>query len=358
MNSTNKNTHHVSMEGKPLSRKQLSASRDNSSPRDTEAQDDFDKDAMEGWQKASAGMELMKKLDRRFLRKQFLIWVPVCLTLLIIPLYYILSGPDQQTARVSAQTPAKRIEKIDHIISPEILVMQELPKELQIQPKNIIAAYEAKSVESKIQERETYDEAPVSLPLKKPDIPEVKSVSGISKKAAHEIYLSGFKLVDYRAYRTRPSMPSQELSLSGTPADQEKNGIPAENNSAWKPIDVPYHDYIEQTMEQFNHRNYKQALNRTKSILSFYPDDVNALFYGGLCYYNLNEMDLAINAFQRVLTNPFNNFDEEATWYLANAFDLNKNKAKARETYQLIVNQKGYYAKQAAKMLKKESLNE
>jgi tetratricopeptide (TPR) repeat protein len=226
---------------------------------------------------------------------------------------------------------------------------------MQIKPEMVISNFKTKvqqknnqNAQNQIENEEEY----LTLPLKEIQPYSIKPKMTLDKKHAKEIYLNDFKLVDYRSYRSKPEIQSKQITLSGTPADEGAIASETENAN-WKSIDVPYHDYINQTVEQFKTGNFKQTLNRTQYILTFYPKDINALFYGGLCFYNLNEIDQAIESFQKVIANPFNNFDEEALWYLANAYDLKNDKVKAKELLQMIVSQKGYYAKQADKMLKK-----
>lgn len=314
--------------------------------------DPFEKDAAEGWQKASGGSELMKNLDKRFNRKPR---TPYYIAGLLIAAVSTVAGILLFTAKhveppipVALQVP---VEKIDVVLPKEIQVMEDLPADLQIQPKQVQKTFRQKAQQVAMPApAEPIAEAPIYLSPRKLDINQPKAVLSTTKKKAKEIYLTGMKLIDYRAYRSKPQIASQQIVLGGLPANQEK--VELESDDAdWKPIDIPYYDYIAKTVEQFAAGNMRQTLNRTQSILTFYPDDANALFYGGLCYYNLNEMDQAIVAFQHVIEQPYDNFDEEAVWYLANAYDLKNERSKARELYRFIAGQKGFYAKQAEKRL-------
>ena len=68
-------------------------------------------------------------------------------------------------------------------------------------------------------------------------------------------------------------------------------------------------------MEYFKDGYYKKALNRYKTILEQYPEDANALFYGGLCYYNMKKYNKSISYFDEIATIKLNAFKEEAKWY-------------------------------------------
>lgn len=358
MNSNNKLSDDTHFSRKPLTREQIEEIRKGDASLAADEMDDFDKDAAQGWSKASAGMELMQPLDKKFLAKPAtMYWGIAAVLTCALAFFFLFQVNDHPKQKMAVNQPNITVDKSDVVLPKEIQQFEELPAELQIQPQHVVSNFKKKDEETEVLNvsHQASDEDIAALPLKQIQ-PPLSSKPNLlpTKKSAKEVYLSDFKLVDYRAYRSKPAIPSEQitLTLSGTPADMEKQEI-AEDDPAWKIKDIPYHDYIRQTMEKFKSGNFKQTLNRTKSILGFYPDDINALFYGGLCYYNLSETDQAIDAFQKVIANPYNNFDEEAYWYLANAYDLKNEKTKARELFQQIANQKGYYAKQAEKMLRK-----
>lgn len=353
-NNTEGNSHAGARFGKHLSREEIQRLREGKAGR--EGLDDFDRDALEGWEKASGGIELMQVTDRKYLPKsRWMYYIGGALAVVLVAVWFLL--PQQQQAKPQQARAAKTtVDKSDVVIAQDIQQLEELSEDLQIKPQQVVSNFREKQEE---QEQKAVaapsgplEEEPVILPPKEIPVYSSKPKVTIGKETAKEVYLVGFKLIDYRAYRSRPAIPTEQMTLSGTPADQEESEI-RHDDPAWRTIDIPYHDYLRQTMEQFKAGKFKQTLSRSNSILESYPDDINALFYGGLCYYNLNQMDLAINAFQQVISNQFNNFDEEALWYLANAYDLKNDKAKARELFQAIAGQKGYYAKQAEKMLKK-----
>lgn len=354
MNLNNNNSNQDSSKS-TLKRSEIEAFRANSSEREATRLDEFEKDALEGWSKASQGTEKMRQLDQKYSRKSNkLIWFSgITLMILLAIAFFDVKQKGNQPEKIVKKEVV--IDKQDIVISKEIQKLKELPENMQIKPEMVISNFKTKvqqnnnqNAQNQIENEEEY----LTLPLKEIQPYSIKPKMTLDKKHAKEIYLNDFKLVDYRSYRSKPEIQSKQITLSGTPADEGAIASETENAN-WKSIDVPYHDYINQTVEQFKTGNFKQTLNRTQYILTFYPEDINALFYGGLCFYNLNEIDQAIESFQKVIANPFNNFDEEALWYLANAYDLKNDKVKAKELLQMIVSQKGYYAKQADKMLKK-----
>lgn len=350
MNSTN--TH----KSKRFSRSDMDEIQQNQSVGRHSADDDFERDALEGWSKASENTRLMSGLDKRFNPQRPLVfWMISIISLLVIGFFtFTNSSTNGKIAPTGTSQKLITVDQRDVLLPKSIANMEKLPKDLQINPEKVVTQFQQKEESYKNQQATRVEfEEEFTLPTRKIQPSSTSPTFSIAKKKAKEIYLMEFKLIDYRAYRSKPELTTKQMTiLSGTSAG---NGIEPEtaDDPKWKTIDIPYHDYIQQTMEQFRLGNFKQTLSRTQFILESYPTDVNALFYGGLCYYNLNELNQAIDAFNQVLANSFDNFDEEAMWYLANAYDLQHNKTKAREIFQVIVQQKGYYAKQAEKMLRK-----
>ena len=122
--------------------------------------------------------------------------------------------------------------------------------------------------------------------------------------------------------------------------------------SNWRVTEIPYIEYLEKTMSLFSKGNYKKALSRFEIILESYPKDINANFYGGLCYFNLGEFEKAIQTFETSFESEFSNFNEESEWYLAKSYSANGQEDKASSLFKKINKNGGYYSKQALKYLK------
>jgi tetratricopeptide (TPR) repeat protein len=142
------------------------------------------------------------------------------------------------------------------------------------------------------------------------------------------------------------------MTLSGTPASMETSTSQMEETE-WKSSDVPYIDYLKKSQELFSRENYKKALTRYLTILETYPDDVNALFYSGLCYYNLKQYSDASLQFFGCLSSKYNNFNEEAEWFIAKSYQAEGETSKAASIFEMIVEKDGYYAGQAKEQLRK-----
>lgn len=340
-----------------LTREQIDAYRHASaaSRRETEGQlsDAFDQDALDGWEESGLSTTAMHgRLDKRFgysNKGLYLIGGTAAVVIVVSLLLLNLSG--KETAPATHQVELS-VEHSDAVMPESIDTLEELPKSEQISIVSIKHTQQDINTQPETAPVSTIHELPqvVLEPLKlEESTPEVK-VS--TQKNAKEIYLHDLKLIDYSQYRSRPVIPTERIVMTGTPADQEeKNNHEAESTTITK-VDIPYMDYIDKTMGFVSKGKWKQSLQRLQIVLETYSDDVNAHFYAGLCLYNLQQYEEAKTHFATCLQLSYSNFNEEASWYLAQSFLANGEKTSAKELLTAIRDQKGYYAKQAEKLLK------
>lgn len=325
---------------------------------------DFDADALDGWSENSFSVTQMKSAEQVISGTSsagsFKIYAVSIVGLILLHLLFTY------TAFVNPSLSQKndkivKIEKSDVQLPKEIASLEQLPEQALINPivikKDFKKAKEQEKEQASLSEQVVkVDETPIVLnpttDEQSSKLPE--SVSTIAKTSGKEVYLSDLKLLDYRAYRSKPSIKTQQAIMTGTPADQSGFETKNETEFEWKNVDVPYVDYLEKTMVLFSKGNNKKALMRFEEILKTYSDDVNALFYAGLCYYNLGEFEKAISSFHLCVQSKFDNFDEEAEWYEAKSYLANKNLTKANELFSKIVETNGYYSSQAKVILKNQ----
>jgi len=216
----------------------------------------------------------------------------------------------------------------------------------QIAVKTIVKDFTQKEEQIIVNQETKIEELPVrKIEESKPEATLVKETL-----MGKEIYLSNLKLLDYRAYRSRPKITTKQMILTGTPANIGET-TSTEEVPEWKDVEVPYIDYLEKTMEIFSKGQNKKALTRFVVILEEYPDDLNANFYAGLCYYNLKEFSNAQKVFAKCLDSKYLNFTEEAEWYLAKSLLADGKKSEALTIFTKISNANGYYSTQAKKIV-------
>ncbi len=320
-------------------------------------ENDFDSDALEGWTELSAAGYSMKKLDTKFSKNySTLIWsIALVVPVIIIGIFLTNQAsekPLQSKIEKEQVNSSIKVEETDLIIPTEIEAFVELPKKEQIAIKTIIKDFNEQKNESNETNSQSNNQVDVDrLPISQID-PSDNKTAIIAKETAFgkEIYLHDMKLLDYRAYRSKPAIETKQMILTGTPANIGETTT-IEETTEWKNVDIPYIEYIDKTMEIFSKGNNKKALARFQIILDTYPDDVNANFYAGLCYYNLKEFSSAISSFAKCNDTKFTNFNEEAEWYTAKSYLANGQKAEAKALFTQIANSNGYYTAQAKKIV-------
>lgn len=320
------------------------------------AGDAFNADAMEGWEELNYDMTSLEKLDKNFLPKHPPIWIrPLIfggvILLTVVTTVVVLNstnGTPKIEVPIAQRTDEQeyKVEEAD-IIPATIELLEDAPEEKQIKVTTIKTDFQNK------EQITPANDLPVAqLPLIELDLNKPKDLDIIKKhEYAKEIYLHDLKLIDYRNYRSKPEIKTKQMILSGLPANFEDTSK-QDLDPVWKDIEIPYIEYIDKSMRIFASGNFKRALSRYETILETYPLDVNAHFYSGICYFNLNEHNLAIQHFDSCLDGPYSNFDEEALWMKALSLESTNRKEEAKKIFQKISNSKGFYSSQAATKLR------
>ncbi|MNK08971.1 Tetratricopeptide repeat protein [compost metagenome] len=316
---------------------------------------DFDKDALEGWQHSNVPFSKMKQLDRKmkFPKSNFTPYIiGIAAAVIITSAFFINSRTtDQEKDKKPLMV---KVENTDIHIPAEIDTLEAIPQKDQITVQEMkVSQNEIKNLPAETKQEELIDIPFPQLSLDPLPVKiEQKPVSVSRQKSAKEIYLQDLKAIDYSYYRTKPTVQIEQIILTGIPANQENVDDVVPEEPQMKLVQIPYMDYLEKSLNYTNRGKWKQALSRFNEIIKNYPDDVNARFYAGWCYYNLGQYTDAGISFSACLQLEFSNFNDEAEWYLAESRLANGDKNAAKELFLKIKNQKGFYSKQAEKVLK------
>lgn len=181
------------------------------------------------------------------------------------------------------------------------------------------------------------------------------SIEPISPKATRSkrysiqlMYLHDLKLVEPRElYRADPLLFEDERHVGANFPDREAQHTAQEPQRL-----VKYTPYMDGVMAKFARNDHKGCLEDLRFLLRQYPNDVNALFYAGLCSYNLGMNERAREFLHRAATHPIGVFDEEAVWYHALTLSRLGEHAAAKEAYERIASDGGFYAERASAKLR------
>lgn len=163
-----------------------------------------------------------------------------------------------------------------------------------------------------------------------------------------------FKLVDYTVEYQNEEDFKKAAESDATPADyvSKEQKAEAEKQANLLVVEETYMEVLDRAMTNFKNTDYKAALQDYDLILSKHPEDVNALFYGGLSAFQLKNYTKALKNFSAVLINKETTFHQEAKWHQSlTQIALGKNN-EAKKNLQEIVKEKGFYAEKAAAKLK------
>ncbi|PKR80119.1 hypothetical protein CW751_11480 [Brumimicrobium salinarum] len=367
---------------KPLSRHEIQDYKDGEHQHEIEikaASSAFNEEALEGWKETNESVaEGMKTTDEKMAQhlnsksnnssKNGMLWTllffTLVMTLLIIFTYQGNKNTSKNnytsTSASSKDTENKSINELATISSEKMITSSQIKAN-----QEEIKAFEKKQT-LKSQNRETKIHTKNSskkkdtdtainnvLPIQsKGKIPNETS-SNLKYNQAKEVYLSGLKNVDYRAYRSKP-IKERSLVSSGLPANKAAHDQESESPSSpsYQTKEYTYFNYLSNTAEHFSKGKFKIALRQYLEILDTYPKDVNANFYGGLCYFNLGEFKKAQNLLRSSYTLGYGNFRQEARWFIVQAHLEQNNFMKARYLLKKIVKENGFYSQKAQEKLK------
>lgn len=235
------------------------------------------------------------------------------------------------------------IENAQPIASAEQITYS---KAVQSQPKTL----PADEVKVNVVEPVKSEEVVEHVPAHQPDDIDLTGKDPVVISNVKFTYLHDLKVIDYSELYTE-GIKKQEINLSGTPANVAQKGEKDELEWDMRTVRIPYETYLKETLGEFKDGRFKNALKQFNIILEHYPDDLNAFFYGGLCYFNLGKFERAISYLDKCINNAFNTFSEEAEWYKAKSLIKLNRKEEAKSLLQNIVTDKGFYARQAQSLL-------
>jgi len=165
------------------------------------------------------------------------------------------------------------------------------------------------------------------------------------------IYLHNLKVADYAKlyFRNKKGIDTRENGISAAYANKEE--INESSSSIFAEQDYYAHEIIKDAMLAFNKKQYSHCIELLDLLLNINKEDVNCLFYKGMCHYYLYQVSEATDYFDQVLKNKVNVFLEEAEFFRALARKRLGATDEAKTALQRIKNQKLFYSERAAEEL-------
>jgi len=345
----------------------ISKGSDHQKTEEKALQDEFNADALDGFQEMNSTTKDMSRLDNYFQKKwSFSIqYMLVVFGMLIFGslAFELLNGLNQEGVIMAEANEQPKVSLSDK----DIVAAEEKEKKEQIEikvndqpiivPHSTVLKKERVLIENEETEKNKSTELPLndliifSLPPKKVESLSVNVDQQLRVSKAEELYILDFKVIDYSAYRNAFQM---EKLKSGVPAkfsNEEKSNVTLTEETK----SIGYDNYLTETLELLQQEQWEDALSRFRVILKNYPKDLNASFYAGLSCFNLGKYEQAKLYFENAYAADMYNFYEEAKWFDSLCLEYTKKTKEARKIWKNIVAANGFYASSAQQKLDIES---
>ena len=293
--------------------------------------DDFAMEALEGFQGHNDAWQSFEGFDRKYLQKKRIQRMSLLGFALIFSIvagwYFIPTTPETKEVRIQ-KTPLKAPSIKIHQ-KEEINQMKTAAVAVRISPQQVLM--ELNTSASETTQRPEPLERIQQIPAQAVEINKQKG-QRLALKIGRELFIKNFKVLDYRYYRKENDGGQQTY---------------VENGLGEQTLKLPYINLLNKAIVDFSKEDYKLALLHFDEILNAYPDDANALFYGAMCLYNLQEYGQAEGRLLKLQNIPFANFSEEGNWYLLHVYQQTKKEAAFSSLRNSIIEEKGFYAQKA-----------
>jgi len=321
-------------------------------------EDPFLKDAMDGFDDNPSSFEQFYQRHKAQLKPRnsftFILALGGLLALFVTAALLTLNQPKVEELVITPSSQIDTLVTFDsdmeiEMIIPSIESMIAIPENEQIKTVDVISdqsqlnILEPKNVETElIVVPEIIQNTPDKLETEREDWNWYKP----KRRGIPTAYVHGFKVVDYREIRRENEKISyKRYELGGVAANQESENSATELIE--QEVEVPYFTYLTKTMSFFQEENFKASLNRHLIILEQYPEDLNALFYSGLAYYNLGKYEESIRFFAQIMLLDNQIFNQEAEWYRAKCLNQLDRKKEAKTALEEIIMKGGFYTEDA-----------
>jgi TolA-binding protein len=321
--------------------------------------DDFDQDVLDGLTQSNILSSDFKNLDNRYYQSSisYSKWfLSISLVALISYSIYFLLSPNKdsqktatnevktinQSEKLNTKKYTLKNQKIHDQENNELVKISTLENKIAVQESLDIKIGNSTNIQSKIEQTSSSMSTLNPKMINNLNSKELVGTFGI------EVFILDYKILDYRHYRKSKPKTSDPFELTnGTPANaSEKNNVNQENQQ----IEYNYFNYLKETMKLVDEKSYVMALENFNAILNSYPDDINAQFYGGFCYFEQKQYAKSIIFFNQARKSSFLNFKEEAEWLLLQSYVEISDFESAKLIRNEIISSNGFYTKRAKEM--------
>ncbi len=281
----------------------------------------------------------------------------VSILVVAISVWYFIRNEDTRPAR----TTDALVETVAVPISPaeQVAFAEELDQAIAL-PESLRSAFRGSdrfvqandaevtaSREDPPARVETILVAPVPLSPIEYEKPKTTAVPAHSRKL---MFFFDLKLVHpQELYQVDPLLELANGSVDARFSDAQAKAEAGRTDHA-----VPYDRFFNTAIGKFARGDRQGCLEDMFLVLEEYPEDVNALFYAGLCCYDLGLFPRAVNLLDRAQHHSIETFAEEAEWYHALAVERANGREQALVFLNAVVERDGFYSGRARTHLREK----
>lgn len=126
-----------------------------------------------------------------------------------------------------------------------------------------------------------------------------------------------------------------------------------EPNTTYRSADNELNSDLVMAMQFYENREYHEALKVFERILVSDPSRIGLNFYSGVSQMEIKDYERAGKSFGKVIDDRYNMYMEQAEWYLSLCYIITEQDVKASHLLEKIINDNGYYQKEARGILRK-----
>ncbi len=321
-------------------------------------EDDFLKEAVEGYQNQPEAINYFKTNLNKSKILNFNLYLILGIFAIMISFLFWQNNQNQKIAQTSISYQKQPSSDQIEIIPVELETLTVISKAEQIDQTRLVETQKHKKQFDEVQTKKNkHNDSITLIDLPDFDVDDSDQITipiKTKKQIFPTVYYYDLEVLDYRIFdNSRGSTINKKTYVqTGLSANFENENTQNKYDLVEREIQVPYIDYLKESMAYFSRDNYKKALQRFNVILEHYPNDFNALFYGGLSNYNLGRFQKALTNFNKLIEEPNQPFYEDALWYSAQInIKLNEVK-KAKLNLEVLILESEYYRTDAINLLK------
>jgi TolA-binding protein len=277
----------------------------------------------------------------------------VGLTAIII---YFLFNPNSELKNVSIEKakPITSLKKLsEQKVEYEAFYVNSIESKKEESITSIIQETTHQAILKEHTEQKREETIPEKIPLKQVEITHYyesnfPKPSGLRKTLSIG-ELHQFKIIDYSKEYNRDSYVIIPSMNSISAKKEEKHD--EQTRIIEYGIKKPYIEVLSQAIEYMKVKNLYTATVYFNYILNMDNENQNAIFYAGLCNYNMKKHNNAISAFNKIIETGNQTFMPEARWYKAKALIAKGKNKKAKIVLQEIIENDGFYTNNAKSIL-------